>query len=389
MKKSVGAREVNGTIQLRFRAMLGGESKRVSLSSGIQPGDRAGAVRLSQAIAAIERDLAYGELDSTLKKYKVILKPHKITPPLEPEPAPAPLGILELFDRYRDYRLKGGLIRPSTAATYYETIRRQLLKMPPALPPAQYRGWFLENYSQETARRSLQLINALYQWAVLEGLEKSNPLQSPGTGIKIVRRPNSRAAFSKSERDHILGAFRDNRYCSPPSGFRHSHYYDVVWFLFYTGCRLEDAVALKWEHISPDFGRINFCTAIPTHFRRVTSPKTGGRLFDCNRIAGLVDFLRDRRGRVDSPWVFPSPVGGAINQGNFGQRVWKPILQGLIRDGLISQYLPPYHCRHSAISYMRWAGMSPEEIASLVGNSAEIIFKHYSVSPQNLPAVTL
>jgi integrase len=264
-----------------------------------------------------------------------------------------------------------------------------LAQVPANVPPEQYRAYYLEKYARETARRDLQHLCACFQWGVSQKLTESNPLQSPGNPIKVTRRGNSRAAFSQAERDQILAAFQGDIFKSPYSKVPHSYYFDFVWFLFHTGCRLEDAVGLRWEHISPDFSRINFCSAIPSGYRVPGTPKTGARVFDCKRIAGLQEFLRDRRTRINSPWVFPSVTGRPIHADNFGRRIWKPIVERLVAEGRVEKYLPAYHCRHSFISHCRWAGVSPEEIAAMVGNSPEVIFRHYSVAPKNLAPISL
>ena len=48
--------------------------------------------------------------------------------------------------------------------------------------------------------------------------------------------------FTKEERDLIIRTFASDRY--------YSHYTNYVRFLFFTGCRPSEAVALKWKHIT-------------------------------------------------------------------------------------------------------------------------------------------
>jgi integrase len=48
--------------------------------------------------------------------------------------------------------------------------------------------------------------------------------------------------FSKQERDLIIQTFASDRY--------YSYYTPYVQFLFFTGCRPSEAIALKWEQIT-------------------------------------------------------------------------------------------------------------------------------------------
>ena len=48
--------------------------------------------------------------------------------------------------------------------------------------------------------------------------------------------------FTKEERDLIINTFAGDRY--------YSHYTSYIRFLFFTGCRPSEAIALKWKHIT-------------------------------------------------------------------------------------------------------------------------------------------
>jgi integrase len=53
------------------------------------------------------------------------------------------------------------------------------------------------------------------------------------------------------------------------------------------------------------------------------------------------------------------------------------VIEILIREGKVSIYLKPYAMRHSFITWQLAAKMTPANVAKLVGNSPEIIYKHY------------
>ena len=64
--------------------------------------------------------------------------------------------------------------------------------------------------------------------------------------------------FTAEERDAILRAIATDQFCPKVSGFKHPYYLPLITFLFKTGCRPSEAVALEWGHITEDLGRITF-----------------------------------------------------------------------------------------------------------------------------------
>jgi site-specific recombinase XerD len=61
-----------------------------------------------------------------------------------------------------------------------------------------------------------------------------------------------------------------------------------------------------------------------------------------------------------------------------------PILENLKSKGLIDQYLSPKHTRHTFITLSLKKGTEVTDIAALVGNSAETIWKHYAASSRDI-----
>lgn len=106
----------------------------------------------------------------------------------------------------------------------------------------------MKKLTANAANRCLVQINACCNWAVSSGLISSNPFRGMAAEIKL---PKSQASehdinpFSASEREEIIQAFESDKY--------YSHYTSLVRFLFSTGCRPSEAVALQWKHISSDF----------------------------------------------------------------------------------------------------------------------------------------
>ena len=66
---------------------------------------------------------------------------------------------------------------------------------------------------------------------------------------------------------------------------------------------------------------------------------------------------------------------------NFSSKKWKPILLATGVD-----YRKMYSIRHAYITFCIDGGMDAKEVAKLVGNSPEIIYRHYARAKRNLVA---
>lgn len=103
------------------------------------------------------------------------------------------------------------------------------------------------------------------------------------------------------------------------------------------------------------------------------------RKFNCNEP--LQDFLKSIKPDDAKPdnLLFPSPEGKYIDFHNFRNRGWKTVLTRL---GI--PYRKPYQARHSFISLAIDNGLDSKDVADLVGNSPEVIYRHYKGSKRGL-----
>ncbi|PSB15134.1 hypothetical protein C7B65_25060 [Phormidesmis priestleyi ULC007] len=88
-------------------------------------------------------------------------------------------------------------------------------------------------------------LSASCKWSKKSGLIDGNPFQGMASEIKL-EKPNGEEEeetnpFTREERDRIIAAFKANRY--------YERYAPLVEFLFFTGCRPSEALALQWKHI--------------------------------------------------------------------------------------------------------------------------------------------
>ena len=284
------------------------------------------------------------------------------------------VAILQLWLKYCEFQATQ--LEQSTMMRDYDKITKRLVKMPDLPNAVAIRDWLLKHYARETARRTLERLSACCDWSVRSGYITSNPFAPLSRDI---RRPRRRAwidthAFTAAERDAIIQAIADDTYSKCPQR-PHSFYANYIRFLFWTGCRLEEATPLQWSDIAPDFSAVTFSKALPSDTRTLKATKTHqSRVFPCNdRLRRLLVSLPRH-----SPYVFPSPKGRWIDSHNVLNRTWKPVLTPLLAARKVSQYLPMKHTRHTFITLALEAGMPSKDVAQLVGNTPEVIEKHYA-----------
>jgi integrase len=331
----------------------------------------------------IESDIAFDRFDPTLVRYK----PQSVLSTVTPSSTPledSKLALTDLWERYTQY--KSSQVAASTLVRDYGKIAKRLQNIPRSVDDAvSIRDWLLKNYSSEVARRTLIQINACCKWAVKSGLISDNAFEGMAGDIKKVKRETSRTPFSQSERDAIIEAFEKNIYSSKFASVAHSHYAPYVRFLFMTGCRPEEAIALKWKHISADYLKIQFKEARPSDTGILGETKTGkARTFPCNEsLKTFLLFIKPKTAKPDD-LVFFAPSGKSIDSHNFLNRIWKPVVESLVKAGKVEQYLPQYNIRPTFITLALENGLDAKDVARLVGNSPEIIYRHYAGNKREL-----
>lgn len=87
----------------------------------------------------------------------------------------------------------------------------------------------------------------------------------------------------------------------------------------------------------------------------------------------IVDVLDDGK-------VFPSPDGKWIDVHNLSRRAWRALLASL--DGV--KYRKLYQTRHTFITMALKNGVDVKDVATMVGNSPEIIYRHYAGQSREL-----
>ena len=375
-----------GTVQIktsneRLQLVFSFGGKRHYLSTGFT--DTKANRKLAEMKAKqIELDILCNNFDITLGRYKPQSQQDifKSSAPDEETSPESSVSLADLWDSYTEY--KKSSLSPSTLAKDYKKIYRCInvhLPVKTLDKAVAIRDWLIANRSPLSAKKILTQFCACCNWAVKSQLIEENPFEGMASDIKLPKGDSQETdinPFSVEERDRIIEAFKENRY--------YAHYAPLIEFLFITGCRPSEAVGLQWKHISKDFTYIRFEQAVVISESGLTC-KPGlktqkKRIFPINnRLANFLKSIQpvERSGEAK---VFPSPEGKWIDVQNLGRRAWKGILETL--DDV--EYRKLYQTRHTFITMALKNGVDVKDLAKMVGNSPEIIYRHYAGQSREL-----
>jgi integrase len=349
VKGSVSISVVDGRFRLRWQGVDSqGKPKRFTLAAGAENNvNRIAAERLAREI---ELDLASGNFDPTLRKYKKGVDSQNS------------LTIAQLCDRYVNVRIRAD---QSSSIERYKTLKNHLLNC--------FRDLTVEDCDDrkaaafvrylcnlelagDTTNLYLTLCRAVWNWGQKKGYVRMNPWLD----LKVETQPKPPAKpFSTGEVAKILTAFEE------------SYYHNFVRFLLGAGCRIGEAAALRWDAVSDDCSEVWFGRAWDAKGKRVKPTKTN-RTRTVPVSPGIQALLQQLKQSADSELVFPSPKGGFMDRANFRKRHWKPTLERL---GI--EYRSTYNSRHTRWSHEIAKGMDIAIAARYAGNRPRTMMDRY------------
>jgi integrase len=347
----------------RLRLRWGYAGKRYCLYIGL-PDTKVNRVAAEAKARQIELDIASSNFDATLKKYNT-----------EQQVKRSSLPIVDLFERFTAEKAKSVYHR--TLEKYKATIEylRQYFKEKTAdsvtLSVAEsFVEWLQGRNSERTLKERLQLLRACWEWAIEQGILESNPWSDLVVRVKIPPKQKSKP-FTLEEIRAIIESFRSDRY--------YDYYADFVEFLFGTGCRMGEAIGLRWGHLSDDCSSVWIGESVSRGVRKSTKTNRARTITLTTRLQEMLLNRRPQNPDSDS-LVFLTPHGYAIDDHNFRNRAWKIVLSRLNID-----YRKPYNTRHTLISHALDRGMSPVMVAQLTGHDVATLYENYAGSVSSRP----
>lgn len=338
---AVAIENLRGRLRLRFRAEKFG--KQIVISLGL-PDNKTNRKAAEMVARKIELDILSGNFDSSLERYQ------------PGRSATKPLTVRELFESFILYK-KDYLYHRSLEK--YNAVLSCILRSGIGSKSSQAVtdtdvAKFLKSV-KGNPREKLGLLVACWRW---KGLDNN-----PWIGAYKTSRPRSTAIakpFTKQEVEAILRGFER----------QFPHYLNYIKFLFNSGCRTAEAVGLRWGNVSSDCSTVTISESLSKRIRKST--KTG-RVREFPTNTALREMLSAMPRKGDDELVFTSLRGHSIDEDNFCNRHWKPVLKSV---GV--PYRKPYNCRHTFISHALASGVNPVQLANMTGHSVQILFKHYA-----------
>ena len=315
----------------------------------------------------IELDLASGNYDETLEKYK---NPSQFG--VSSQSGRKKVLAVGLFKQFIEYKKR--FVVDRTLVKYKSLLLRfrewgselavEELTEDKAF---EFRDALLENLEVSTAKEWLGLLRSAWDWGIKKELIGS--MSNPWSDVCKIKSPPRQKPkpFTSGQIEKILNVFKRD----------FPAYADFVEFLFGTGVRTGEAIGLQWKHVSDDCSSVWIGESLSRGVRRATKTNRSRSFGLPIRIQKMLlrkkNQLVERRLFDSEQLVFPSPRGSHLDDHNFRNRIWTKALE---KAGV--EYRKPYSTRstfesHAIIS----AGMNPTLVAEMTGHDPKVLFQHY------------
>jgi integrase len=359
-----------------------------------------------QLASKAQMDLLSDSLDTTLEKYKpfALKKTSEQIKSKNPE-------LMKLYTEFIE-----NVIKPSVDQNTYMDYKvnfQNLIKLCSGADIVADSTTIFDTLKTATTarqvRRTLGVLHNLLEWCKRRGIvdrDTYNPYRdykqdAPGKSKQVKPKhiidqdlveDDDFRGYSPEEAEHIIKALELR-------GHTKNLYSSLGLFLFSTGCRPSEATGLQWQDVNEDCSIITFrrvfCSATKEE-KGLKTRKFGKekRRFPCgNRLQNLLKEMRENQDNFNpKSKVFVNRVGKPVNWTSF-YKAWSGvhsnhvdtdgIIETLAREGKIRFYLKPYATRHSFITWQLANGATPANVAKWVGNSPEMIYKHYVSADEN------
>jgi integrase len=354
----------NGSLRLVFQL----KGQRYYLYLGLL--DNATNRRLAELKAAeIEKDILLERFDG-IDKYR-----H--SPSIINREVPVKKTKIDLkclWEKFVDHQRKA---RSPSTMKVYRSYTNSIERIPESIgldTPALLKDWILDNHAHNSGRRLMVALNACCKW----GLDRGELLSNPLAGWTIKAEPKGDYdidSFTAEERDRLLATIKEHPYWC--------YYYRLIGFLFFTGCRPSEAIALTWGDITNSGQSLTFRSAAVfgedgrLEIKAGLKQKTSRTIKINEQVRFFISAMPE--GHCKADLVFPSPSGKIVNTRNLAKRTWFPALESasIERKKL-------YQTRHTFITLALAAGISPQDVARYVGNSTKIIYENYASNSREL-----
>lgn len=358
-KGSVAIGSDRGMLRLLWRH----QGKRYVMALGVPdtPVNRSVAqIKASQ----IQLDIASENFDPSLKRYKALATVEGKS-----------INCDELFRQFIEYKQQ--FLDPRSLDKYHACLKqiqgfigdRPAEEIDTSLTFA-FSDWLKAQLSMGTVKERLNLLKAAFDYGVEQEWVRENPWVEVVETFKV---PPKKAPepFTTLEITRIINGFENH-----PIYFYLAPY---VKFLFYSGCRTAEAIGLRWGSISENCSTIWIGESLTKGVRKSTKTNKARTIHTSERLKKVLLSIRPDNPSPDS-LVFVTPRGSSIQENNFRNRAWEPILTEL---GI--KYRKPYNTRHTFVSHALEKGLTPATVASMTGHDIQTLYENYAGCIQSSP----
>lgn len=397
-KDNVGVEARSGKYRLNIarayaRMYYSQPEKRISTGLSILDGnnklDKANADTVGVMVARMHNDLANGHFDKTLVSYGLGEQPQLEA--IDGGRNKPQLKTLEVYDMYCEHRQTSKSIAITTLEMslkrrFRNSISEAIDKV--GEDSRDIQKYLLENRTIYTVKDCLRYLDKAYDLAI-KNQDKTGIAANPYKGMpeeintkkkqhEINEEDEDRRAFTLNEMQAIIEEFETNN--------RRKHYAPIIKFLFWTGCRTGEAIGLQWKDVDWNKELINIRRTYSENLQLFKTTKTGkNRRFPMPRNGKLWNLLKSIPESNPNDVVFKSKTGKVINIELLG-KTWRGnrnenypgVINDLIEQGKVSQYLKLYATRHTFVSIERNVYKTElTTIAQWVGNGAIVSYDRY------------
>lgn len=212
-----------------------------------------------------------------------------------------------------------------------------------------------QHLAPKTRKNILAAARSVFSLACESDFIKTNPAAQFG---KLKAPSKEIDPFTREERDRILEGLSGN-------------YHLFYGIRFYLGLRPGEVIALDWSDFSPDLKTVTISRQVVIGKQR-SQTKTGkSRVVSVHhRVRAL---LKEHPSRFAGGPVFVNQYGNP-----YKRYFWFAVEFNETLKRLGIRYRSPYNVRHTAATMMLRATRDPLWVAQQLGNSVEMIYRHYA-----------
>ena len=375
---SIRARKENGLLFLDFR--FGGQRCREQTLLEDSPSNRK---RLEKLLQNLELEIASGVFDYS-KHFPNSKAPPSLTSPVlvaKEQMVTAPSETTPAFSTFADQWFTEHKVewRRSHIAVLRSTLDGHIIKYFAAKPVGSISKADILAFRNHLASMpgkgdktvlSNKRINGILQplRQIMEEAADRFGFPSPMQNYKPLRiRKTDVNPFTLDQVQAILSKARPD-------------FHDYFLIRFFTGMRTGEAHGLKWKYV--DFANRLILIRETFVLGEDEYTKTDGSQREIQMSQPVLDALQRMHATTFklSEYVFCNREGTPLDNKNFTDRIWYPLLRNL---GL--ELRRPYQMRHTAATLWMASGEAPEWIARQLGHSStEMLFRVYSRYVPNL-----